>query len=63
MMNGNFKEERIHLDYVPFDKRFEIDNQGHTELCHATGYAVRFEGDDTWWNEYEDREGSVYYGR
>lgn len=63
MMSDNFKEERVRLDHIPFDKRFEIDNQGRTELCHATGYAVCFEDDNTWWNEYEDREGNVYYGR
>lgn len=68
MMNNNFKEERRSLDHMPFDKRFEVDSQGHTELCHATGYEVCFEDDDpmdaaNWWNEYEDHEGNVYYGR
>lgn len=52
------------LDSMPFDKAFEMPNGGE-ELCHATGIEVNFDGDpkDLWWNEYEDSEGNLRYGR
>ena len=58
---------RRELDYMPFDKRFETGN-GNTELCHATGYEVCFEGHDSndssnWWNEFIDNDGNLHYGR
>jgi hypothetical protein len=56
------KESRKELDYMPFDKSF------NNELCHATGYEVCFNNHNpndiaNWWNEYEDSEGNLYYGR
>ena len=51
------------LDTMPFDKVFETPS-GNEELCHATGFEVQLDslpGD--WWNEYEDSEGNLYYGR
>lgn len=53
----NTREE---LDYMPFDKVFEIE-EGVEELCHATGYEVFIDGE--WWNEYIDRDGYYHYGR
>lgn len=50
------------LSQVPFDKRVTLAD-GNSELAHATGIEVLFEGDDTWWNEYEDSEGNLHYGR
>ena len=50
------------LEEMPFDMIFGGDN------CHATGDEVCFEGDDpkqpaSWWNEYQDSEGNLWYGR
>lgn len=48
------------LDTMPYDKEFS------GELCHATGDEVCFgnpENPADWWNEYEDAEGNVHYGR
>lgn len=53
--------ERRQLDEMPFDKVFEFE--GNDILCHATGYEVLIEGDDTWWNEYILPDGSPAYGR
>ena len=50
------------LDSMPFDKAFVTEN-GNEELCHATGYEVRFDGDSCWWNEYVDSDGKFHYGR
>ena len=47
------------LDEMPFDKVFSVN--GNEELCHATGYEVFKNGQ--WWNEYEDSEGELHYGR
>jgi hypothetical protein len=46
---------RERLDVMPFDHEF------NGELCHATGYEVFLHGE--WWNEYEDSEGELHYGR
>ena len=49
---------------MPFDKAFEVN--GSEQLCHATGWKVCFgnPSDPTdWWNEYEDSEGNLHYGR
>lgn len=58
-------EIRRELERIPFDKRFELPN-GNEELCHSTGYEV-CDGDPNapgnWWNEYEDSDGNLYYGR
>lgn len=43
------------LKYMPFDKVFDGIN------CHATGYEVFIDGE--WWNEYEDEDNNLYYGR
>lgn len=48
--------ERRKLDKMPYDRVFNANG-----LCHATGYEV-FDGSE-WWNEYEDAEGNLYYGR
>lgn len=59
-------EKRISLDHMPYDMKFDTPNG--EELCHATGYAVQFNGETTpiglplFWNEYEDSEGNLYYG-
>lgn len=47
------------LKEMPFDKRFETDNG--SELCHCTGYEALIEGE--WYNEYEDSNGNLHYGR
>lgn len=47
--------ERRKLNEMPFDKVFDGVN------CHATGYEVFDNGE--WWNEYEDSEGGLHYGR
>lgn len=51
--------ERRELGFMPFDKMFDVD--GNEEFCHATGYEVCIDGE--WWNEYEDRNGELRYGR
>lgn len=53
--------ERRELEEMPFDHNFYTDNGN--EICHATGDEIRFEDDDTWWNEYEDADGELHYGR
>lgn len=51
--------ERIEIDGdMPLDKSFD----GGFTLCHCTGYEVRDE-DGEWWFEYEDSEGNLHYGR
>lgn len=45
---------------MPFDKVFDTPNG--KEFCHATGYEIKFPNNSTWWNEYEDSEGNLYYG-
>jgi len=51
--------ERMQLDEMPFDHRFNGKN------CHSTGYMVHMVNTyhDEWWNEYKDGQGNVYYGR
>ena len=55
--------ERVQLEQMPMDKSFD----GGFSLCHATGYVVRCETapgyPDDWWNEYEDQNGNLIYGR
>lgn len=57
-------DRRVEKETMPFDKAF-ITESGNEELCHATGDMIHFEGDEAglWWNEYEDRDGNLYYGR
>lgn len=56
-------EYRTLLDTMPFDKAFIVEG-GNEELCHATGFAVAFDNEpDCWWNEHEDSNGNLYYGR
>lgn len=51
------------LSEMPFDMRFETE-RGNEELCHVTGYEVCFADRSTdWWNEYEDSDGNLHYGR
>ena len=52
--------ETRELENMPFDKTFEVAS-GNEELCHATGYEALIDGD--WWNEYEDSDGNLHYGR
>lgn len=58
-------ENRRRLETMPFDKRFDLDGGGEG-LCHATGWEV-CDGDPEnpadWWEEYQDAEGNLYYGR
>ena len=54
------------LEEMPFDKMFPVN--GSEELCHATGREVCFDEANSqepgnWWNEYEDSEGEMHYGR
>lgn len=58
-MKNEYIEDREELDEIPFDKVFNVD--GNEEFCHATGYAVKIDGE--WWDEFEDRNGGVHYGR
>ena len=57
---------RIKLKDIPFSQTFETGNG--EELCNATGYAVQFDNEKTplgfplFWNEFQDREGNLYYG-
>ena len=53
--------DRKLLEEMPFDKVFDFED--NEVLCHATGYEVRFEGDDTYWNEYLLPDGTPVYGR
>ena len=49
---------------MPFDK--VLDVEGNEELCHSTGYEVcdcNPEAPSAWWNEYQDHDGNLYYGR
>ena len=62
--SGRVKKQPMvrQLDYMPFDKSFD----GGFTLCHATGYEVCFGNPNNpadWWNEYEDRDGNLEYGR
>lgn len=56
---------RRELEEMPFDMAFETEG-GNRELCHATGWEECF-GDPSdpadWWNEYEDSDGNLHYGR
>lgn len=57
-------EMRRELDEMPFDKVFSTENG--EEFCHSTGYEVCNGNPDEpadWWNEYEDSEGDLHYGR
>lgn len=47
--------DRKELDYVPYDKYFE------GTWYSSTGYAVLFENDSVWWNEYENDDGDIRY--
>lgn len=49
------------LGYMPFAMTFETPD-GNEELCNSTGYEVTWDNID-WWNEYEDNDGNLYYGR
>ena len=56
--------KRRELEEMPFDKVFETENGN--EFCHATGYEVLIQCgtcEPDWWNEYEDSEGNLHYGR
>lgn len=59
------KITRRRLETMPFAKVFETSD-GNEQLCNATGYEECF-GDinnpGDWWNEYEDINGNLYYGR
>lgn len=51
---------RRRLEEMPFDKMFD------GEFCHATGYEVCLGDPDNladWWEEFEDSEGNLHYGR
>lgn len=62
MGNTMVKEvERRELNQMPFDMVFDTENG--EQLCHATGYEVKFSDDPGFWNEYEDEDGNLYYGR
>ena len=55
-----FKKSHVRLldswfDNLPMDKEFG------GELCHATGY--EWHDGKEWWNEYEDADGNLHYGR
>ena len=53
-------EMRRELAEMPCDKRFG------NELCHATGYEVCHGNPQNladWWNEFEDSDGNIHYGR
>ena len=55
---------RRELEEMPFDKAFETEKG--SELCFATGYEVCFGNPNepsNWWNEYEDSQGDLHYGR
>jgi hypothetical protein len=55
---------RRELENMPFDKAFDTGNG--EELCHATGYEVCLgDPDDAsdWWEEFQDSEGNLHYGR
>lgn len=63
--NANETAYRRKLESMPFDKRFDLVDGGEG-LCHATGYEVNWSNPEDyteWWNEYEDSEGNLYYGR
>lgn len=49
------------LETMPYDHVFDVD--GQPELCHATGRAVAFKGDQYWCIEYIDSNGDLHYGR
>lgn len=58
--------EREELESMPYDKNFYVEGEDgieRLENCHATGYEVILEGDNTWWNEYVDSNGDLHYGR
>lgn len=50
---------RKELEEMPYDKGFYVvgEDGERYELCHATGFEV--DG----WNEYEDSNGEMHYGR
>ena len=54
-------KRRYELDEMPYDMAFETENG--REFCHATVYAVVFEGENTHWNEFVDSNGEYHYGR
>ena len=53
---------RRRFDVMPFDMSFD----GGFTICHVTGYEVCLGDPDNpadRWNEYEDIDGNIYYGR
>lgn len=62
--NGFYVRE---LENIPFDKAFILED-GNECLCHSTGIEVCDIEDNpafgsNWWNEYQGRDGNLYYGR
>lgn len=55
---------RRELETMPVAKVFGTESG--EKICNATGWEV-CEGNSSdpadWWNEYEDSEGNLYYGR
>ena len=56
---------RRELATMPHDRHF-YNSAGELVSCHATGYEV-CKGDPgnpaDWWDEFEDGDGELYYGR
>ena len=50
--------ERRETESMAFDHVFYTENG--EELCRATGYEELIDG--TWWEEFVDSEGNLYYG-
>ena len=58
------EEMRRELENMPFDKAFDTENGN--ESCHVTGYEVCLGNPDDpsdWWEEFEDCNGNLHYGR
>lgn len=53
--------EREKLENMPYDMLF-ANSRGEWELCHSTGYMVKFENDPVFWKEFIDSEGHLHYG-
>ena len=49
------EEARRELDSMPYDKEY------NGRLIHATGDEVMLDGE--WWDEYQDEQGNLFYGR
>ena len=54
-------ERRTTMNEVRTLAEMPMDKEFNGELCHATGYEW-FDGKE-WWNEYEDADGNLHYGR